>query len=395
MRRMTLAALTAGSVAIYLAAAGSAVANNCTQQLVTLRLCTAKTTYGVQADPPHAALPTDDLFGFFSIVSWFPDYGTDTAWERERVTKVGSNAQRWLVNWTGIQPAGTTPPFLDAPRGSVTPTNNQTWSIYSNDHLYESLVADGMRPIIGVYRAPGWAKKTGQTNANVPESQFWTEFVKALAKRYPSAIIEGDNEPNLSATPVPAAEAVRMQRELYTTVKGVSSTQTVIGPALTDGPVNSANSIPTYLGAMYANGLKGYMDGMAFHPYPGATMENFDQAFTDVEDAMADAGDDLPLYITEVGATNVDEPWGVPSEQAQSDLVEEMADSMAANPDVRAVMWMTLRENHGYAATEPYHGDWAYGWLKYDATHAADSGAPKIVYCTFVARAGNTYDQCP
>ena len=102
-------------------------------------------------------------------------------------------------------------------------------------------------------------------------------------------------------------------------------------------------------------------------------MTNFNQAFADVDAVMENAYDKRLLYITEVGATNVDEPRGVPSEQAQSETVVEMADSMAANPEVRAVTWMTLRENHGYADFEPYHGDWAYGWLKYDDQHAAVS----------------------
>jgi Glycosyl hydrolase catalytic core len=408
-KRVVAVAGVVGVVAV-MGTASAASASTCSVVLVKAQLCVATTTYGIQADPPGSPpQPTGNLFGFHSYISWWPEYGTDSTWERTHIQNVGGNAQRWLLSWSSVQvdpdaplQAGTTPAFADKPRGTFIPTNPVTWAAYSNDHLYETLVANGMKPIIGVYGAPAFAAVGN--NSNVPVSKYWTEFVKSVSRRYPSAIIEGYNEPNLDNDFfTPPADMARMQREMYQTVKNpaLGAGQTVIGPALTDspesGPHYTENRIPTYLNALYANGLRGYQEGMAFHPYPGTQISQFNQAFSDVTTAMAAAGDTVPLYITEVGTT-MSGGWSV-DEQTQNDMNVTMADSMAANPNVRAVMWMTLRDNHDHhqPPTDPNYG---YGWLFYDESAPA-AGRPKKVYCTFVSRAHNGapahnyYPQCP
>lgn len=393
------AMIAAGPAATTIAADGPSA--SCSSVLVAAHSCVADVSY--PRSTPSTPAQYDRLFGMFSSLSYYtnnPGFGLSDSWERARIQAVGGNAQRWLISWRSVQPDGTQAPFLDLPLGTVSDNGPETHTIAVSDHRYLTLLAAGMVPVIGVYGVPRWARAVNAPGSEeVPDPQYWDAFIRALALRYPGAVLEGFNEPNLVAPgdpgrSVPAARMAAMQADMYREVKAVNPGQPVLGPSVTNAGNPGAWGLSRYANELYADGMKGKIDGFSLHPYPGSSVRTaadlrnpanrFTTAFREVRDAMARAGDAVPLYATELGVTTSGLSGVTPT--AQRDIILAMHRSIQAMPDVRGEIYFALRDRAG-PEMRFYQFDYGLGWLR-------TNGTPKPVYCAFVAAAGSSYPGC-
>ena len=77
---------------------------------------------------------------------------------------------------------------------------NYVWNAYI-DGPYGAILAAGMRPMLCVMAAPGWAGDTPPSNHHVPRTaniDSYAAFVAELQAQYPEALIQAWNEANYS-----------------------------------------------------------------------------------------------------------------------------------------------------------------------------------------------------
>ncbi|MEJ7784542.1 MAG: hypothetical protein WKF96_07040 [Solirubrobacteraceae bacterium] len=396
---MTLAGAALAAAAMTTSAPG-APTPMCLSQ-VTTPLCVAQVTY--PRSPAEPPAPRKKLTGFFSAMSYhtreFPEI-TDE-WEISRIRAMGGNAHRWLVRWGDIQPDGRFAPFLNIPLGEAEDTNPTTHSIVVSDRRYLTDLQAGLVPVIGIYHVPPWARALDSPgNINVPDLRPWDAFIRALALRYPRAVLEGFNEPNLTTRepghPIPPARMAAMQVHMYRQVKEINPRQPVLGPSLTVPPYDQRTwGIPRYAAQLYASGMKGSIDGFSLHPYGAGTARtlvelrnpanSFTRTFREIRRAMSDAGDRVPLFVTELGVSMTG-PTGVGSEAIQRSIIRKMHRRMAAMPDLGAEIYFALRDQSS-PEMRPSDFSFGLGWMRVN-------GTPKPVYCSFVREAGHTYPGC-
>ena len=266
------------------------------------------------------------------------------------------------------------------------------------DDQYRELLARGIRPLWFPTFAPDWATETGKPcDATKKLCHFppgrahiadYASFVAMLARRYPkSAGIEVWNEPNQKFFWQPYPDPVLyadMLKATYRAVKAVNPSMPVVNGGLADNTSYDYGIPPKpYAEAMYANGLKSYMDGFAFHPYPHLT-GLFDQTVADMRAVRHAAGDDAkPFWITESGWTTTGHLSGWPAswiltEAQQATSLVALYRRIYAMPDVRAFMVHTLIEPPGNRDTSPGVG---YGVVHADLT-------PKPAFCALAALRG-------
>ena len=228
--------------------------------------------------------PEGKIFGFNS-----------TLWQHTAIDEsvldqaVGATVQRFTVDWKSLQPTATDPPVPAYAPGAA-PTGTY---LYKLDGIYSRLTAAGVTPLFNFLDAPTWATDyascglldTACKNAasggmlfpNAAHIQAWKSFVGAVASRYPEAIIEPWNEPNLvnywKPTAPDPAYMTTLQCAAYQTVKALPAPNTVTSPGLggfsrarTDG----SQMFRTYATTMYQDGLRGCMDVLSVHTYGGA-----------------------------------------------------------------------------------------------------------------------------
>jgi hypothetical protein len=449
---------------VVAATATTASAGNCTQVAYNLGSCQPTYDYST---PNPAPFTTARLKGFHTFLTEFSTWvepdgsthyyhwaGITPAWESDLIKRIvdpdpahgWKAAQRWIIRWSEMQPHVYDAPFFNlAP--CVTPASGPTTcgstpsgdsnrsEIYISDQRYINLVDQGMVPIIATLRTPAWAETSESIKRinynNIPDPAKWAAYMKALAQRYPRAVIETWNEPNLWApdtqvppnpgpggdkSAIPAADMAEMQITAYNAVKAVHSNQLVIGPAITRPYPSAAASwsAEQYIPALYANGVKGKLDGFTLHPYPGvhtaAELDGTDlysRMFTTTRNAQQTYSDtDTPIWITEMGvSTSGPDPVTAAN---QSAILLAIDDDLATNRSyVKAELFHTLREapapgdttrdtHVGYS--DPSNINYGYGWLLDDQWDPNVSpgfvATPKPVYCAFVARAGNSYSKC-
>lgn len=398
--RRGIFALLALLGAVVPAAAGGRT--TCPRVLVMVHSCFAEADY--PRSEPSAPASYDRLLGFFSWLSYYEGdsgFPVGDEWERSHTQRIGGNAQRWLLSWRALQPDGTRAPFLDLPLGAVRDSSPTTHAIAVSDRRYLGLLQDGMIPVLGIYGVPGWARAREAFGSHeVPDLRAWRAFVRAVALRYPRAVLEGFNEPNLRVVgdarrSVPAAAMAAMQATMYQTVKAVNPRQPVLGPGLTNGGKPGPWGLRDYLTSLYAEGLAGHLDGLALHPYPGGSVHDredlgkprnrFSTTLREAREVMGAAGARVPIYVTEIGVSTSGRPR-VADEDAQSRVLMRIHRMLGAMPDVRSEIYFALRDRSS-PDMRTWQFEYGLGWLHAD-------GSPKAVFCAFAAAAGSSSVGC-
>ncbi len=311
-------------------------------------------------------------------------------------------------------PADFADPLGAAPPGSLTA---------SRDSRYLDLTAHGITPIMPVMWVPVWASTLHRcTDAAYrirhraecptgwegnrryfPAPEYypqWRQFVAAVAKRYPLAIIEGPNEPynawnahqkdpKTYPNAISPSVAADVQCQLYGAVKTAAPSSTVLSMAMHDAPYER-----TFIAdAQSAKGQRCY-DVLSYHEYPGlppfGAGSRLARDMADVRAARSAAGDTTPIWITESGYSFVPAETDDPDawEQTYADASRRLYNRFVTMPDIRAVVFNTLRDRSYEAYKDPTKEGYHYGFFYEDWT-------PKRRGCEFVRMARGTYPGCP
>lgn len=146
----------------------------------------------------------------------------------------------------------------------------------------------------------------------------------------------------------------------------------------------------------YAAGLKGHIDALAFHPYPGPQAPGgplvdlgagslFANGFDAIRSVRDDTGDsETPIFVTETGISTV---HGV-TRAEQADATRRIYRKTVTMDDVIGVVFYRIVEPVSLLRTPTEIG---LAWVR------AGSGYPRPpwpVYCAFVLDAGSSYPGC-
>ena len=290
---------------------------------------TAMLAFAVALAVPSAA-SAEPYFGFNDGSFWKE---TTPAQSAALHADAGATSTRVTLDWSYIE--GT--------------PGNYGWKTY--DAIYHAQLARGIRPLFTISGAPAWAWEPGRQCAAGDVCRFpparahdgaWATFAERVAARYPQlAGIEVWNEPNFGGFwrgGIDPARYTELLELAYDAIKRVRPGMTVVAGGMAgilQEPGNSyAMSTRQFLQAMYENGARGHMDAIALHPYP----EDVDfwrtyKLISAVKDTAAAHGDDLPLWLTEVGITTTDGRFNEAAQGAiVSNLWERLRDYRALPP---------------------------------------------------------------
>jgi hypothetical protein len=218
----------------------------------------------------------------------------DTAIEQAHA--LHATVVRTNVGWSDLEPSG--------------PNAMDQGSLAFMDRLVSDAAARGIRVIMTVGSSPCWASSAPAAILSqcVPtrpsEAKRWpprnpgdyAAFVAFLARRYGArlAAIEIWNEPDQSnqlylAGPEKVQRYAAILKAAYPAIKQADPGVTVLG-----GSLVGSNGV--FLRALYANGIKGYYDGLAVHYY-NLTLASL-RSIREVQLANRDV---QPLWLDEFG----------------------------------------------------------------------------------------------
>jgi polysaccharide biosynthesis protein PslG len=232
---------------------------------------TSAQTAVVQAAPAPAPAPTTSSPSRFGVtVGWQLPWlsSTDRNAYLDSAKAMGVKILRFDIDWGAIQSGGST---------------SYNWA--PQDAVVQGLNARGIATLGTIAYTPAWARPStcNTTDKCAPASaSTYGAFCGAAAKHYlPMGVHYWEvwNEPNLTAFFQPKADVVKytaMLKACYTQIKAVDPSSIVItGGTSPAGSYNSpcgssactnVNGI-NWLEGIYANGGKGYFDGVGHHPY--------------------------------------------------------------------------------------------------------------------------------
>jgi hypothetical protein len=277
--------------------------------------------------------------------------------------------------------------------------NRFAWQ--GSDPLYCAAIAAGLRPLFVLNSSPAWAvadplKCTASPCRHPPKPAYdyeFQQFATAAAIRYPQALFEVWNEPNLKlfwgSAPSPG-RYVQLLRVAYRGVKNGTPAAPVLGGALSNNQNDLADkmSVRTFLRSMYAAGAAGHMDAVSFHPapvFPDPSREVATRTFEQVQGVLQEFGEGgrRHLVASELGASTTETGLERFTEAQQSASLRSVYDLADSQDNVDAIVVHTLidlpdpPENRGY------------GWVR---RKDARGFMPKRVYCDFAAAFGTAID---
>jgi hypothetical protein len=312
-----------------------------------------------------------------------------------RAQDAGANLIRASLDWRDAEPA-------------LNFWSKNAWDRWQG--LYDQALAHGLTPMFTIGFAPVWARELqfqecGE-HCRYPPSRLmngqWAEFAAEVAHRFPLAVIEVWNEPNLlnfwgsGADPQRYAELLAIAHDA---IKQVSPSTMVLGGALANVQRTGGGhmALGEFLDAAYsaAPSIAGNLDALSFHPYPegvglGANTL-FAKSFADMRTVKAAHGDaSTSLFVSEVGAST-----GAPeslSESEQAATLQALYRRAMTMGDVLGVVFHRLIEPADTSANE-----WELGvaWLRYDPDRDPPPPPPREVYCRFAIEARHSYPGCP
>ena len=169
---------------------------------------------------------------------------------------------RFDLNWNVIQDAGP---------------SSYNWAPF--DNVVKAAAANGIRVLGIILYTPAWARPAGSNSSTPPANLAdYATFAGTAAQHYAQLGVhtfEIWNEPNIGQFWAPSPSAARYTQMLklaYGSVKAADPSATVLSAGLSPyGAVGQSDATHvnpvTFLQQMYANGAKGSMDAVAWHPY--------------------------------------------------------------------------------------------------------------------------------
>jgi hypothetical protein len=213
-----------------------------------------------------AAANAPPLRGAVTHPLWADSSVADFDRELDLLAAAGANTVRIDLGWSSLEP--------DA-KGQ-----HAQWYVDKADTFLAHARARGLRTIVTLFTTPCWASSAPDTIKQGCAGNWWerevgfypptnpADFADAaafVAQRWGDSMsaIEIWNEPNYDfwfRSAVPAVDYAAMLRAAYTRIKQVKPALPVLGPAMlaSDGP---------FLEALYAQGVRGYFDGLSLRPF--------------------------------------------------------------------------------------------------------------------------------
>lgn len=230
---------------------------------------------------------------------------------------------RWNALIADMSPDDLSVARMDAawawvePHAPVNGVHTYDWNpakapTHSMDNLVSLFAANGVRMLAVPAIAPGWA---GSSSASMVPSHYadYVAYVRALAARYGAGGTFWSQHPALPYLPVQQFEIwteanstnfwtrgpdpieyVKVLKPLYAAVHAVDPSATVLASI---GWQNASG----YVSELYRDGVKGSIDGLAFHPYAPDVPSTIGLV-QQMRATLVAAGDPgLPIYDTEMG----------------------------------------------------------------------------------------------
>jgi hypothetical protein len=246
----------------------------------------------------------------------------------EAVKGVGASWIRIGIYWSVIQRRGP---------------SSYDWAPF--DGVVTAARRRGLRVLGTILYAPAWARARGMPSSAPPADPAAFAAFAGRAARHLARLgvhaYEIWNEPNIAGFwaggPDPA-RYTQLLRASYRTIKRADRGATVVSAGLSPfasyGAANAESMNPlTFLERMYANGARGSMDAVGWHPYnfpyglgyyswsAWSQMSETQPSARSVMSAFGDAG--KQIWPTEMGAPTGTSSQSV-SETAQAQLVTDM-----------------------------------------------------------------------
>ncbi|HTR72703.1 MAG TPA: cellulase family glycosylhydrolase [Solirubrobacteraceae bacterium] len=232
------------------------------------------------------------------------------------------------------------------------------------DALSAGAGARGIKIIATLWQTPSWASTGRAWNDPPSNPAYYGAFAKFITGRYGPelAAVEAWNEPeineNLNAPNVAAAYAP-MVKAFYEGAKEGNAAVPVLAGSL-------AYADLPFLKELYADGIRGFYDGISVHPYADgaapantAVRHSFLGGIESLHAAQLAAGDDTPEWITEFG-------WptgasaGANTEQQQAEYTGQAFGLLDGLPYVAGATVYELRD----MATNPADPEDNFGMLR-------------------------------
>ncbi|MDX9981630.1 MAG: sugar-binding protein, partial [Lentisphaeria bacterium] len=214
-----------------------------------------------------------------------------------------------------------------------------------------------------------------QAVANEEERQAFADWAEFMAREYRDSVTfwEVWNEPNIAGfwKPQPnAKDYALLLKATYAAVKRGNPDAQVVA-------MSTAGIDLAFIEAVLAEGTVGHFDAISVHPYryptaPEAgktTMLDHFRQLVQLLDRFGAKG--VPIYNTEVGWPNQDDPRGLP-EQTSANYLARMYVQLHAIPQIRATFWYDF-QNDGQQREYNEHN---FGLLHNDFTPKA----PAVAY---------------
>jgi polysaccharide biosynthesis protein PslG len=214
------------------------------------------------------------------------------------------------------------------------------------DWVLAQAQSHGLKVILDIWSTPCWASSAPVTMTlgctygwwsrpvryyPPKNAQDYADFAAFAAKRWAPelAAVELWNEPNgnFFYSQDKAGDYARLVRAAYPAIKAVAPNLPVL--------ISMAGTDSSFLSELYADGVRGYYDGIAVHPYDQPALAGL-IALRAYELSQADTA---PIWVTEVGWSSATVGLG-----AQADDVTSVLRQLAALPYVSATELYELRD---------------------------------------------------
>ncbi|HEV3093264.1 MAG TPA: cellulase family glycosylhydrolase [Solirubrobacteraceae bacterium] len=282
---------------------------------------------------------------------WSSVSGSEMTEELNALQTAGVNVARIDVGWATME---------------TSPGHEDSTYLAKLDALAAGASARGIKLIATLWQTPSWASSGKAWNDAPSNPATYGAFARFITSRYGSelAAIEVWNEPevseNLIASNLPATY-VGLVKAAFSGARAGDPSIPVLAGAMSYADV-------LFLRALYANGIKGFYDGISLHPYsdgaaPGDTSvtHSFLGGIEAVHAAQHAAGDDTPEWITEFGwPTGTSR--GANTEQQQAEYTER---AFALLNGLSYVVGATIYELRDMG-TNPADPEDSFGMLRQD-----------------------------
>jgi hypothetical protein len=266
---------------------------------------------GMLVTPPSIASPSYHGVQVHSL--WGDTAPSQMPKELDLSQQVGANVVRLDVGWSSLETQG---------KGELS-----QWYVDKLDAFMTQADQRGIKVIVTLMETPCWASSAPESAKQGCAGDWWNrgvtqyppnnpadygDIAKWVTNRYGSklAALEVWNEPDLPEprfwkSSQPAADYAALVRAAYAPAKAGNADVPVLAGAL-------AGADAGFLKALYANGIQGHYDGISIHPYnewrdPTDMWQDKWKQYTLVpgtkwvHDTQVAAGDNTPLWLTELG----------------------------------------------------------------------------------------------